>query len=141
MLKILLTILLVFSIFPSPLLANHGREGDIIDPEEIRRHDGSQFMGGFCQSNSECETGKCESNTCVCNDNSDCGEGKCRKPLFKPNWCDHGEATRTPMGGACWANKQCDTGKCEGNVCVCKKNSDCASGKCKKPIFKRNFCE
>ena len=109
-----------------------------------------------CVQDFECGEGKyCDKgwltvgkNQCVavkaicssCSDDSQCGMGnECHgviglKKCIKPNVLS--------VGARCCQNDQCQSGQCEGDVCVCSQDSHCPSGKtCKKPLGGKNRCE
>lgn len=68
-----------------------------------------------------------------CNSDDECGPGSfCNKRVGKENRCLVDGSLK--LGNACYKNKECKTGKCQGTgddrMCVCGKDSDCPSGLC-----------
>lgn len=102
-------------------------------------------LGHPCRKNSQCLSGKCESDLtatgqrCVCSRDSDCPSGQeCFRPLFGPNFCS---ITALPLGSSCTKNDQCDSNKCQGGECVCTSSPQCPSGQtCFTPVLSPNFC-
>ncbi|MGM0578602.1 MAG: Dickkopf N-terminal cysteine-rich domain-containing protein [Myxococcota bacterium] len=104
---------------------------------------------GDCPDGEYCDTGTAGigRNTCVdykdscesCSADKQCGPGSiCKgKPVGK--CIDEGSKS---YGQSCCKNAQCSSGKCQGGACTCKDDGDCPGNqRCKKPLFKKNYCE
>ncbi|WP_447963480.1 serine hydrolase [Nitrospira sp. Ecomares 2.1] len=84
----------------------------------------------------KCKADKKRNETCsrndVCGPNLTCyGEpiGKC------------GFLGTVVVGDQCFKDKECTSGKCEKDTCVCKSDGDCPNGQaCYTPIGKANYC-
>lgn len=101
---------------------------------------GAKALGAACDRDSECLSNKCEQDRCVCNSDSDCLVGQeCYRPVTGANIC---RTVGLALGKSCQRDSQCQSKKCEQDVCVCRTNDDCPSGKvCKTPITGKNHCE
>jgi murein DD-endopeptidase MepM/ murein hydrolase activator NlpD len=68
-----------------------------------------------------------------CKSDDECGPGSfCNKRVGQENRCLIDGSLN--LGNACYKNKECKTGKCQGTgddrMCVCAKDSDCRNGLC-----------
>ena len=46
------------------------------------------------------------------------------------------------IGQSCRRDGACASGKCEGQICVCRKDSQCSEGQqCRTPLIGKNYCE
>jgi microsomal dipeptidase-like Zn-dependent dipeptidase len=103
-----------------------------------------------CESGKYCDTGflTAGKNQCLsvkpicsaCSADKQCGTGNECKGLVGFQKCIRAGALSS--GASCCMNDQCQSGQCEGDVCVCSSDSHCPSGKkCKKPLLGKNRCE
>lgn len=101
---------------------------------------GTAPVGAACANDQACLSNKCDHNSCVCNSDADCAAGtECYRPIGAPNAC---RPVGLTLRASCQRDSQCRSGKCEGDVCVCRHDDDCGPGfKCKTPITGKNSCE
>ena len=110
--------------------------------------------GEICEYDRECEIEKCisrGSQTKVCAEcltNEDCNEtiefcnitGKDIYGTYSSS-IQYTCEPKKDLGTYCENNKECDSGQCEGNECVCGVDTDCPIGqKCMAIIMIKNYC-
>ncbi len=75
----------------------------------------------------------------TCKSDSDCGSGRYCNNRLGLNRC-LADGTQG-LNQSCIKDKECRSGKCEKDRCVCKSDGDCPSGQaCYTPIGKANYC-
>ena len=100
----------------------------------------SQTNGSYCYFGDDCASGNCSGNRCMGNDGDSCGSsGDCAS-----GFCDSAficsEQNVTPVG-SCYANDDCISGSCTGNICdsyqignSCDGNGQCISNNCSNNV-------
>lgn len=101
--------------------------------------DGTLGLDATCAKNSECQTGKCQGGRCVCAEDRDCPLSFFCNTQLSANRCLADGSLS--LGSSCAHNRECQTGKCQGDRCVCSQDSDCSSTQyCNVRTGKPNRC-
>ncbi len=75
----------------------------------------------------------------TCKEDQDCGAGRYCNNRLGLNRC-LADGTKG-VNQSCIKDKECTSGKCEKDTCVCKSDGDCPNGQaCYTPIGKANYC-
>ncbi len=84
----------------------------------------------------KCKSGKKRNEACSRNDV--CGSGL---TCYGEPIGNCGLLGTVAVGDQCYKNKECRSGKCEKDKCVCKSDGDCPNGQaCFTPVTKANYC-
>jgi len=106
----------------------------------------STDVGSKCESNDDCDTGRCDAFVCAvkvgscdaCNEDFDCASNACRLYAGSSSVCADDSFGLMADGCFCKSDAHCLTGRCEGTTCApklhtgdrCEDGDDCISGDC-----------